>query len=114
MHTPWSRMRFWSLIVVIACGILIAGTYLSATAYEGRFKSSPEFWMLCFAGTVAAVGAIGAHVRDHILVGQRALMRAIEDMPLHIMDYGDRREVAGHKLAMGVAKVQRRGLNPVE
>lgn len=115
-RTPWSRMRFWSLTAALILWALIAVTYVSALAYEGDFRAFPEFWLTTFAALVASTGFIGALIRDQIVEAVKGNAQALEDLPLHIADYGDRREVAGHQLAARVSDNQRRrgSLHPID
>lgn len=114
MPAQWSPMRLFSLIVIIACTGLAGAIYLSSLAYTGDFRAGPEFWLLVLTGVTGAMAHIAAYIRDQIVGELKPLRQEVGDLPLHIVDYGDRREVAGHQLATRVGAQQRRGLNPVD
>jgi hypothetical protein len=106
-------MRLFSLIIALACTGLAGAIYLSSHAYTGDFRGGPEFWLLVLAGLTGVIAHVAAYVRDQIVDELRPLRQEVGDLPLHIVDYGDRREVAGHQLATRVGARQR-GLNPVD
>lgn len=110
----WSRMRTYTLITTVVCIGICTTMYISSVAYTGTFSAPEEFWLLIFAAVVAAVGYIGAHIRDQIVDAVRANAQTLEDLPLHITDYGDRREIAGHKLVQRVTDAQRHRLHTVD
>jgi hypothetical protein len=114
MPAQWSRMRLISLIATLFCAGLAGAIYVSSVAYTGDFDGTEEFWLLIFSGVVAAIAYFAAHVRDEIVDHIRPIRQEVDDLPLHIADYGDRREVAGHQLAARVGGQQRRGLNSVD
>lgn len=111
---PWSLMRSCSLIAAVACGIVASAAYIAAIAYKGDFSAGEEFWLVVFAASTATIVHIAACVRDQIVHELRQSAQALEDLPLHISDYGDRREIAGHQLVKRVADVQRQRLHTVD
>jgi len=113
-RTPWSRLRIASLAACLACFLLASAAYISSMYYTGDFDGTAEFWAVFLAGLAAFISFLAALVRDQVVAEVRPLRQYMDDLPLHIMDYGDRREVSGHKLAARVTETQNRRLSSVD
>lgn len=101
---PWTRMRAITLAISLTCAAIVGAMYISAVAYTGDFDGHDEFWLIFFFGFLSGIGYIVAHVRDQ-------LRQEIEDLSLHLADYGEQRETTGHLTAM---RVTRRHLGSVD
>jgi hypothetical protein len=112
---PWTKMRACTLGISLVCAAVVGAMYFSAIAYTGDFDGNEEFWLIFFCGCLSGTGYLIAHVRDQINdridEKQSEIRQEIEDLSLHLADFGEQREVAGHMTAM---KVTRRHLGSVD
>lgn len=101
---PWTKMRAITLAISLTCAAIVGAMYVSAVAYTGDFNGHEEFWLIFFCGFLSGIGYIVAHVRDQLASNQREIRQEIEDLSLHLADYGEQRETTGHLTAMRVTR----------
>lgn len=112
---PWTKMRAISLATSLCCAAVVSAMYISAVAYTGDFDGHEEFWLIFFFGFLSGIGYLIAHVRDQLARNQSEIRQEIEDLSLHLADYGEQRETAGHVTAMRVTRHHAsRHLGPVD
>lgn len=101
---PWTKMRAIFLATSLGCTAVVGAMYVSAVAYTGDFNGHEEFWLIFFCGFLSGIGYLIAHVRDQLTEKLADVKKDIEDQSLHLAEYGDQRETAGHLTAMRVTR----------